>query len=68
MSAAKILSKFDVDNFKAELEQIKDKFNNVSVSSFKPHTCVDCGVHVSKFSAKRCRRCNMRRVGRGNKI
>lgn len=68
MSAADILGRFDVDSFRKEAELLSEKLNDISVSSFQSHKCVDCGCHLKTFGAVRCKKCNMRRVGKNEQL
>jgi hypothetical protein len=62
--ARSILDKFDISDFKAELNGVSGKFKEVSISSFRNRVCVDCGDHLKTHGAVRCKSCNMRKVGR----
>ena len=62
MSAQDLFSRFSVESFRTELDSISDKLNDVTVSNLKNHSCVDCGVHLAKFNAVRCRKCNLKHM------
>jgi ribosomal protein L40E len=62
-----LLSRFDVATFRNEAQSLTEKLQEISVSTFHKNVCVDCGTQLKTHGAQRCKSCNMKKVGKGNR-
>jgi DNA-directed RNA polymerase subunit RPC12/RpoP len=62
-SPTQILEKYSVDGLKDALGKLEGS-RAFTISTFREHRCLDCGAKLSKIRFKRCRKCNMRLIGK----